>query len=131
MSQVDKPPLLRVRLGAAAGKGRGIFAAVAFSAGDAITEDATVELSAADCDALEPTTAGDYYFAHPEDPDRGLLVFGPSSLANHSGTPNATTGFRRDPALGWILVLTAARAIAAGEEVTRLYACPPWFPEST
>lgn len=112
---------------AVTGKGRGVFAVAAIAVGDVIEHSCTIELSAADCDIVRPTPIEDYYFAHPEDDKRGLMVLGLASLCNHSDAPNVDTSFVRDDGLGWIVVLTANRGIAVGAEITRRYACPPWF----
>jgi hypothetical protein len=109
------------------GKGRGIRAAVALDAGQVIEVAPTVHLSADDCDRLESTALGDYYFAHPESDRDGLFVLGLTSVANHSFEPNADTEWRFEPAVGWQAVLRARRPIAAGEEITRRYRCVPWF----
>ncbi|MCA8929929.1 MAG: SET domain-containing protein-lysine N-methyltransferase [Alphaproteobacteria bacterium] len=122
------PSPARATVRAIAGKGRGIVAAGPIAAGDLILTDPTVELSAADCRALGPTPIEDYHFAHPEDAELGLLVLGLASLANHADAPNAATEYCRADGLGWLVMLRALRAIAAGEEITRRYACEPWFP---
>jgi len=77
--------------------------------GEIIDENCTLNLDEAQCTTLEPTPVNDHYFAH------------------HADDPSADTGFRFDERVGWIVVLTARRDIAAGEEITRRYACPPWF----
>lgn len=109
------------------GKGRGVRATVRLAPGDVIVRDCTVLLSAADCTTLLPTAIEDYYFAHPEDPAQGLMVLGLASMCNHSDDPSALTLIERDAALGWIVKLTATRTIPPGGEITRRYACQPWF----
>lgn len=116
-----------VRPMASAGKGRGVFAITAIAAGDVVETSCTIELSIADCETVRPTAVEDYYFAHPDDEARGLVVLGLASLCNHADAPNVDTSFYHDPGLGWVVVLTANRAIGADEEITRRYACPPWF----
>lgn len=113
---------------AVSGKGRGVFAVRAIAAGAVIEQSCTIELSVADCETVRPTAIEDYYFAHPEDEKRGLMVLGLASLCNHADNQNVDTSFVHDDDLGWIVVLTTNRAIADGEEITRRYACPPWFP---
>ncbi len=115
------------RVDAAPGKGRGVFAVADIPAGAVILTDATIPLSAADCTAVVGTPVDDYYFAHPRDPARGLVVLGLSSLANHADDPTAATEFAYDRALGWLVTLRALRPLAPGDEITRRYACPPWF----
>lgn len=120
-----------IRPMAVMGKGRGVFAVAAIAAGAVIEQSCTIELGVADCDTVRPTAIEDYYFAHPEDDSRGLMVLGLASLCNHAETPNVDTSFVHDDNLGWIVVLTTNRAIADDEEITRRYACPPWFPVTT
>lgn len=111
----------------APGKGRGVFAVTDIAQGQIVETSCTIELGVEDCQIVKPTPVEDYYFEHPEDKARGLVVLGLASLCNHSESPNVDTSFRKDGGLGWITVLTANRPIAKGEEITRRYACPPWF----
>ncbi|MEX2644475.1 MAG: SET domain-containing protein-lysine N-methyltransferase [Acetobacterales bacterium] len=104
-----------------------MFATAPITRSETLIEDCTAVLGADECALMERTVVGHYYFAHPKDDDLGLLVFGLASLCNHADRPNATTSYRHDDGLGWIVVLTATRDIAPGEEITRRYACPPWF----
>ncbi len=109
------------------GKGRGIFAAAPLAPGEVILIDPSIELSVADCATLKPTLLEDYHFAHPASEEMGLVVFGLSSLSNHSDDPTAATEYSHVPGVGWLITLTATRALATGEEITRRYACEPWF----
>lgn len=122
------PRRLKAAPGFAPGKGRGLFAMEPIGSGEVIDFAFTVPLTAEQCltlDALLPL--GDHYFAHPEDPARGLMVMGLASLCNHAPVPNSEVRWRKDAALGWIAVLVALAEIGAGEEITRRYACEPWF----
>lgn len=121
------PRLLKARPGSAAGKGRGVFAAVDIEPGETVDVAPSIELDEHTCDRIAGTRVDDYYFRHPGDETAGLLVFGLPSLCNHSDHPNTETHCRHVPELGWLVALTASRAIRAGEEITRRYACPPWF----
>lgn len=118
-------PLIRPM--ATADKGRGVIAVSDIAAGNVIEQSCTIELGAADCEAVRVTLIEDYYFAHPVDDKCGLMVLGLASLCNHAETPNVDTSFIHDDKLGWIVLLTANQTIAAGTEITRRYACPPWF----
>lgn len=118
----------RIELRAAPAKGRGLYAATGFEAGEVIDVSACVELSPRDAEIISDTTIDDYYFSHPADPEAGLLVLGLASFSNHDENANTETLTRRDPDLGWIVELRAVRPIVAGEEITRRYACAPWFP---
>jgi hypothetical protein len=124
---VAAPRLLKAAPGPAGAKGRGLFAVAPIARGELIDENCTLDLDEAQCTTIEPTPAGDHYFAHPADDTRGLLVLGYASLSNHADDPSADTGFRFDERLGWIVMLTARHDIGPGEEITRRYACPPWF----
>lgn len=119
--------VLKAGAGPAAGKGRGVFATADIEPGELIDVCACVELDAETCSRIADTRIEDYYFLHPGDAHSGLLVLGLASLCNHSDDANAITRYEHDPALGWLVVLTALRGIPRGEEVTRRYACPPWF----
>lgn len=116
-----------IRPMASAGKGRGVFATRAIATGEVVETSCTIELSVADCETVRPTAVEDYYFAHPEDEKLGLVVLGLASLCNHADTPNVDTSFFKDNGLGWVTVLTANQPITVGTEITRRYACPPWF----
>lgn len=118
---------VKVALAAIQGKGRGVVAVAAIDSGELIDVAPTIALRSEDCDLVERTTVGDYYFAHPEDPEGGLVVLGLASLCNHADAPNAEIRWRRDPAAGLVAELLALRPIADGEEITRRYACMPWF----
>ena len=117
-----------IRIAAIAGKGRGVVAGRAILAGTRVAADVAVELAGADCDRLEATALGDFYFAHPDDPERGCLVFGPLSFVNHAELPNARVVWRQAPGIGWVAELHTLRDIPAGEELTHRYRCGPWFP---
>ncbi len=117
----------KLELRAVGRKGRGVFAAAPIAAGELLETAPSVELDRHDTDTIVGTTFDNYYFAHPADPDGGLLVLGLSSLINHADQPNAETIPRRAEDLGWIFELRALRAIAPGEELTRRYACELWF----
>jgi len=109
------------------GKGRGVRSLAAIARGELIESAPTILLSAADCALQELTALGDYYFAHPENDDDGLVVLGLASLCNHDEAPNAEVRWRHAEGVGWIGDLTALRTIARGEEITRCYRCQPWF----
>lgn len=117
----------KVELRAVDRKGRGVFAAAPIAAGELLETAASVVLDRKDTEMVVGTTTDNYYFAHPTDPDGGLLVFGLSSLLNHSDSPNVETRPRQEGGLGWLIDLWALRDIAQGEELTRRYACELWF----
>lgn len=117
----------KLSVSAVRGKGRGVFAAAPIGAGELLESAPTVELDQRDTDTILGTTFDNYYFAHPTDPEGGLLVFGLVSLINHAEAPNAETTSRHLDGIGWVLELRALRDIAPGEELTRRYACELWF----
>jgi SET domain-containing protein len=117
----------KLELRATARKGRGVFAAAAIDAGELLETSPGVALDRHDTETIVGTTLDNYYFAHPTDPDGGLLVFGLSSLVNHSDAPNVDIVPRQAGPLGWLVELRALREIAPGEELTHRYACELWF----
>ncbi len=129
-SGADRPVVLvspKLEIRAVAHKGRGVFAAAPIAAGELLETAPTVELDRHDTDTILGTTFDDYYFAHPADPEGGLLVFGLTSLVNHADDPNAATVPVHLDGTGWLLELRALRDIAPGQELTRRYACELWF----
>jgi SET domain-containing protein len=123
------PPKLELRAAGGPGgrKGRAVFAAAAIAPGELLETAPTVELDRHDTETIVGTAVDNYYFAHPADPDSGLLVFGLASLLNHADDPNTETTPRLAEGIGWVFELRALRAIAPGEELTRRYACELWF----
>ena len=104
-----------------------VRAAASFAAGDLLLSCPTVELSPADCAAIDATSLRKHYFTHPEVAGGGLLALGLLTLANHHPDPCADWDYRRDPDAGWLVDLVALRPIAAGEEVTIDYNTELWF----
>ena len=97
--------------------GRGLFAARAFQAGQALSVCPLLILSPDEVDALKATQVYNYIFHVADTPDGRMqagVAFGPISLCNHSTVPNAT--FQVNGAEGYV-VLTSTRAIRAGEEI--------------
>ena len=127
MMDDPQPTGAAFRVAALPGKGRGMVAAEPLGAGVTVARDHAVVLAGEDCDLLERTVLGAYYFAHPEDEDRGCLVLGPISLANHAEQPSTALTWRRDPELGLTVEMRTLRPVAAGEELTHRYRCPLWF----
>jgi hypothetical protein len=121
------PQPLKVAPRALAGRGRGLVAVAPLERGELIDRAPTVDLPPGDVAALEATAVGDFYFGHPADETRGVIVLGLPSLCNHAETPSADLRWRHDPALGWLAELVAIREIEAGEEVTYRYRCELWF----
>lgn len=119
---------LKVAPGVAVGKGRGLFAVEAIGAGEIIDRAVTAPIERDQClvlDTLRPV--GDFYFAHPDDEKRGLMVFGLASLLNHADDPNADVRFRAVAGFGHVAELLALENIHKGAEITYRYKCPLWF----
>jgi uncharacterized protein len=121
----------KLELRGVGGKGRGVFAAAPIAAGELLEIAPTGELDRGETDTMLDTAFDDYYFAHPGDPEGGLLVFGLASLINHADRPNVETRARRAEGVGWMVELRALSAIAPGEELTRRYSCEVWFEPET
>ncbi len=122
--------MLKVSVIRIPGKGRGVVATAAISAGDIIERSPVLPLSLADseCPGLN-----DYGMAWEENhdsptPGRECCVgLGYLSIYNHSDTPNATLEHHYDTDE---ISVIALRDIAVGEEVTYDYVVPLWFDEA-
>jgi hypothetical protein len=109
------------------GKGRGVRALQPLAPGDVVEVAPTIELDPAEAARMEDTPVGPYYFEHPLDAAAGLVVLGAISIVNHADTPNAEVEWLYRDGAGWFAVLRIVRPVAAGEEITHRYQCPPWF----
>lgn len=97
--------------------GRGLYAAASIPAGDLIGIWPVLILSEADTAQVQATRLYHYIFYVDETPEgaiRGAVAFGEISMCNHS--PDANAVFVVDAAAATVS-LTAARDIAAGEEI--------------
>ena len=97
--------------------GRGLYAAGAISYGNQIGTWPALILNEADTAQVQSTRLYHYIFYVDETPEgaiRGAVAFGEISMCNHS--PDANAVFAVDAA-GATVSLTAARDIAAGEEI--------------
>lgn len=112
---------------AVAGKGRGVRAEYALSPGDVVEVAPTVALNGAEAVQMDETALGPYYLEHPLDSQAGVVVLGLISLVNHADDPNAAVEWLHDSDTGWYAVLRILTPVAAGEEITHRYQCPPWF----
>jgi len=104
------------------GKGRGVFSRREFVAGEVIETAPVIVLRDDQYELLNHTALRDYYFDWGA--DECAIPLGYSLIYNHADEPNAET--RRDLA-GGTITFVARRSIAAGEEITHRYQCPPWF----
>lgn len=106
-------------------KGRGVFANIRFKAGDVIDRAPTWGFDDATAKLLDRTGVLQYYFVrrdrHPkEDPLTGYLVFGLSSLMNHSSNPNAERVWTDEDSGAWVSII-AVKDIEVDEEITHRY----------
>lgn len=116
------------------GMGRGVFAKTFIKAGTLVLRDYTIQISAADKDALYDTVIGNYYFESDEsegDEGRAYLAVGLASLLNHSfKAPNVEHNWEETKE-GWVVEFRAIRNIKAGEQLFFDYDfdeddIPPW-----
>lgn len=109
----------------AEGKGRGVFAAKVFDAGEIIEEAPTWGFDRVAGSAIDRTGAFEYYFIRndmkrDEDPMHGYFAFGFISIVNHSSRPNAEIRWTERDTGAWISIV-AVRTIAQDEEITHHY----------
>jgi SET domain-containing protein len=102
-------------VGASGINGRGVYAARDFATGTIIEICPVILVPAAQRPALESTVIVEYYY---EWGDAGGVALGFGSLYNHSYEPNAVYRKHMDRAL---VIVSALRSIACGEEITINY----------
>lgn len=106
-------------------KGRGLFANVAFKAGDLIERAPTWEFDDRQASVIDITGILQYYFVRGDKnqkigPLARYVVFGMASLVNHSVNPNSETVWTDEESGAWAN-LVATRDIKANEEITQTY----------
>jgi hypothetical protein len=123
-------PGAKIRLGAAPGKGRGVFATAPIARGE-IIERAPVLVSPADeWSHVEKTVLYHYCFAWGPQLEHAAIGLGYASLYNHSYTPNAVYLRHLEDLL---IHFVALHDIAPGEQITVNYNNDPanqepvWF----
>ncbi len=120
------PPGLTI--GSSPGRGRGVFAARDFRAGDVIERASVVPFARDLVRPLRGSLLDDYWFWWDE--ASNAMALGCGSLYNHAAPSNAR--YQRDVAAR-MLVFIAVRDIAPGEEITINYhgepsdESPVWF----
>jgi SET domain-containing protein len=120
---LDLPRHEALRLTDIAGKGRGVVAIGPILSG-ALLEIAPVLPLTTESQPLPGQILFDYPFLWDDPPYIEAIALGLISMVNHSDDPNAQ--FEIDIP-NRVIRLTAARDIAAGEEVTFDYGIPLWF----
>jgi len=116
MSDRTPPPVSvpDVSVAHSPGRGRGVFAARPYEAGETIEVCPAIILSEADARTLDGTQLYGYYFGWGEDGTEAAIALGYGSLYNHSVAPNAE--HHKNFSAG-TLSIVAAQSIAAGEEI--------------
>jgi hypothetical protein len=136
MEQSDRPLLsemssheTRGRLLAAQhipGKGRGVVATQYIRRGETLEVSPVASFSASDCELIRNTSFFEYYFVRPDEytrpdqPTPGYVIFGLSSICNHSHSPNAAIEWVSE-CTGLVAYLRAVRDVQIGEEITVYY----------
>jgi SET domain-containing protein len=101
-----------------ASRGRGVFAARWFQAGDVIEVCPVIALSSADAAKLDDTQLYNYYFGWGAENKGAAIALGFGSLYNHSYDPNAN--YRKSEADSTISVI-AVKPIAPDDEILIKY----------
>ena len=107
-----------VGVGEAGARGRGVYALRPFGAGETIERAPVIVLPPDEAERLGRTRLSQHVYIWGDRAEEVAIAFGYGSLYNHSYSPNAR--FRKDEARG-IVVITALRDIAAGEEILMNY----------
>jgi hypothetical protein len=117
----------RVAVEPVAGKGLGVRLREPVAAGEPLAVAAVFELAPEDVPLIERTAFRHHYFVHPERDGEGVIVLGWLTFCNHDADPSLTLDWQRAPFGLWTVTVRAARALAAGEELTIDYNCELWF----
>ncbi len=106
-------------------KGRGVFANVRFKAGAIIDRSPSWAFDDAAAKLIDSTGVLEYYFVRQDrylqgDPRTGYVVFGWSSLMNHSSNPTARKVLTDEESGAWLSII-AINDIEVDEEITHCY----------
>ena len=112
-----------LRVGPSDIQGRGVFAVRPFAAGELIERCEVIRVPADDLDAVQSTELRHYLFSCDDGSGDVAIALGHGSIYNHSDDANA--GYEKD-AVHNLIVFTARRPIAEGEEITVTY-LRPWL----
>ena len=99
-------------------RGRGVFAARDFHAGDIIEICPVIVLSSADAAKLDNTYLYNYYFGWGDDNKAAAIALGYGSLYNHSTSSNA---FYQKNLTDCTISIIAVKAIAPEDEILITY----------
>lgn len=108
------------------GKGRGVVASQDIRQGEILEVAPVATFSANDCNIIKNTSFFEYYFVRPgeytepDQPAPGYVIFGLSSICNHSNSPNAVIDWVTERT-GLVAYLRANRDIQIGDEITVYY----------
>lgn len=111
------------------GRGRGVFAARDFRAGEIIEECPAIVIPDRDIPKIDETVLWHYYFGWSGPEGSGAIGLGFASLYNHSDRPNAECSKDSEAR---IIRFVALRDITRGEEICFRYNTggpdvPLWF----
>ena len=95
-------------------KGRGVYAGVDFTPGDAIEICPVIVISPEDREIIHTTRLHDYYFTWGVHQEEAAIALGYGSIYNHSRSPNAR--FILDVPRRHIII-ECTKPIAAGDEI--------------
>ncbi|MDZ4723005.1 MAG: SET domain-containing protein-lysine N-methyltransferase [candidate division Zixibacteria bacterium] len=114
--------------------GRGVFATEAIAEGHILESVPTAFLSADQRGIIKSTVVFQYCFVEPDSyktrgENNAYLVFGLSSLCNHSDQPNASMKWEKRETGMWAS-LVASRDIAVGDEITLFYTDIDEYPDA-
>lgn len=102
-------------------KGRCVFANISFKIGDVVEHAPTWGFDDVQRKLLDNTQLFEYYFVrHEKEFQTGYVVFGWTSIVNHSSNPN-TKIMWTDSASGMWATIVALKDIKVNDEITHCY----------
>lgn len=115
-------------------KGRGVFANIPFVSGDVIERAPTWEVDKTAAKLLDITGLFEYYFGRPEkfvenESLAGYVIFGFTSVVNHSWNPNAKIVWDDEETGAWASIV-AIKDIQVDEEITHQYTDISAYPDT-
>ncbi len=108
----------RLRVGPSLISGRGVFAERPFASGELVERCEVLRIPASQLEAVQQTVLSHYLFSCDDGSGDVSIALGYGSVYNHSDDANAE--YVKDGQIN-LIVITARRGIAAGEEVTVTY----------